>query len=109
MSLIHRLATYIKDSPYLKLWACLVVDFIGFASFFVPFIGESVDVFWAPVSAFFLHFMFGTFLIPMIGLLEELVPGTDFIPTATIAFSIEHIEFCAPLRRFLGMSRARDR
>jgi len=109
MSLIHRIATYIKDSPYLKLWACLVVDFIGFASFLLPFIGETMDVIWAPVSAFFLHFMFGTFLIPLVGFLEELGPGTDFIPTATIAYSVEHIEVFAPLRRLLGMTRARDR
>ena len=101
--LFSRLVSFIKDTKFLKLLACLLVDLIGLASYLLPGLGEFLDAFWAPISAYFLHVMFGTFLIPLVGLLEELGPGTDFIPTATIAFTIEQVECLGPLRRVLGM------
>ncbi|MEE1143199.1 MAG: hypothetical protein U0L22_06185 [Bacteroidales bacterium] len=35
----------------IKLWYCLVMDLIGMATYFVPALGESFDLVWAPISA----------------------------------------------------------
>ena len=42
-----------------SLGACLVMDFLGYATYTVPFFGEFLDILWAPVSAFIFFRMFG--------------------------------------------------
>jgi hypothetical protein len=68
---------------------CIIMDVLGMATYAVPVLGEFADVIWAPLSAliFFLSFggkkaMYGA----AFNLVEELIPGTDFIPTFTIAW-----------------------
>ncbi|MBA2328825.1 MAG: hypothetical protein H0V91_04320, partial [Flavisolibacter sp.] len=41
----------VQPKPLPSLVACLLMDFLGFATFGIPFIGEFLDVLWAPVSA----------------------------------------------------------
>ena len=78
----------------LQLVVCLVVDVIGFASFLLPGFGELGDFAWAPLSAIYLWFMFDHSLrIAALGFFEELMPGLDFVPTATIAWAAENIDF----------------
>lgn len=70
-----------------SLVACLLMDFIGYASYAVPFFGEFLDVLWAPVSAILFWKMFGFrkgFFGGVFSFAEELMPGLDFIPTFTI-------------------------
>merc|ERR1712183_260899 len=89
---LFAFALYVRRSFILKLLACLLVDAIGLASFLLPGIGELGDVAWAPISAAFLFFMFDHSLrVAAVGLFEELMPGLDFVPTATLAWAAENI------------------
>ncbi len=88
-----------KRSPaeFQKLSICLALDVIGFAPELIlagP-LGEYLDVVWAPLYAFVIYSMFGS--RPLIyritlatgGFLEEILPYTDFIPSATIGWVLE--------------------
>ena len=69
----------------IKLMISLMVDGIGMLSYLLPGGGEIADAIWAPISAGTILLMYGG--IPAaIGLLEELGPGTDIIPTATLSW-----------------------
>ena len=41
---------------------------------------------WAPVSALLIQYLYGNGVFSALALVEELLPGTDFIPTACIAW-----------------------
>ena len=56
-------------------------------SYAIPVIGEVFDFIWAPISAIIFFITFGGWkgAIGGIGnLFEELLPGTDFIPSFTL-------------------------
>lgn len=78
-----------------KLSICIVMDIAGMATYFIPALGEIVDVIWAPISAFIFYKMFGG-RFGMIGgvlnFLEEIIPFTDIIPSFTIAWFIRKRE-----------------
>ena len=66
---------------------CIVMDLIGMATYAVPVIGEVADFVWAPVSAVIFFISFGGWKGAVGGtgnLLEELLPGTDIVPSFTI-------------------------
>lgn len=69
------------------LWSILF-DILGTLSFFVPFLGEFSDVFWAPISAYLMIKMYkGTAgkIAGFISFIEEAaILGTDFLPTFTL-------------------------
>lgn len=79
----------VMENKYVKLVACLLLDALGYLSYFVLGIGESIDVIWAPVAAWLNYKMFkdqagtGGALFTFI---EEALPGTDFIPSFTITW-----------------------
>lgn len=76
-----------------SLGACLLMDFLGYATYAVPFFGEFLDILWAPVSAFIFFRMFGGIKGLFGGafnFFEELMPGLDFIPTFTIAWALQY-------------------
>jgi hypothetical protein len=76
------------------LWVCIVMDLLGCASYAVPVLGEVSDIVWAPISAFIFYCMFGGKLGAFGGVfnfLEELFPGTDFIPTFTLSWILKRI------------------
>ncbi len=76
-----------KSKP--SLIYCLFMDIAGMATYAIPVFGEWFDLLWAPLSAFIFYVSFGgkTGKIgSMINLIEELLPGTDFIPTFTLAY-----------------------
>lgn len=76
-----------KQKPMPSLLLCLLFDFIGYASYAVPFFGEFFDLLWAPVSAIIFWKLFGFrkgFFGGVFSFIEELTPGLDFIPTFTI-------------------------
>ena len=76
--------------PGLKLLICILVDFIGVASFAAPGLGETTDVGWAPISALLVNYLFGNGIFTALAFVEEISPGLDFIPTATIAWFFEN-------------------
>lgn len=76
-----------KTTP--SLIFCLFMDLAGLATYAFPVMGEWVDIIWAPLSAFIFYRTFGgrTGKIGSIfNLVEELLPGADFIPTFTLAY-----------------------
>merc|ERR1719345_725607 len=96
-------AESVRNDPMLLLLACLIVDFIGVMSYVLLFIGEATDLFWAPVACFFLQYMFGSMLVSSIGFLEEALPFTDILPTATISWCIAHLESLSSIRQAVGI------
>lgn len=68
---------------------CIFMDIVGVATYAIPVFGEWIDIVWAPLSAIIFYISFGgkTGKIgSVINLIEELLPGTDFIPTFTLAY-----------------------
>lgn len=65
------------------------MDVIGYATFAIPVIGEISDIVWAPISALLFYLSFGGWrggAGALINFVEEVLPGTDFIPVFTIAW-----------------------
>ena len=72
---------------------CVLMDMIGYASYAIPFFGEIADIFWAPISAIIFFISFGGWKGALGGIgnmIEELLPGTDFIPSFTIMWFLQH-------------------
>jgi len=71
---------------------CVMMDLIGYFSYAVPFLGEFADLVWAPISAVIFFFTFGGWKGALGGIgnfIEEILPGTDFIPSFTIMWFIQ--------------------
>ena len=70
-----------------SLLLCIVMDALGYATYALPGIGEYADIVWAPVSAFIFYKTFGGTrgaFGAVFNFAEEILPGTDFIPSFTI-------------------------
>ena len=83
------------DPPLPNIFACILMDIIGMASYIIPGIGESIDVWWAALSGIiFIMFFGGRFgmIGGVLNFLEEILPFTDFIPSFTIAWFIRKRE-----------------
>jgi hypothetical protein len=71
---------------------CIVMDIIGYATYAIPVIGEIADIVWAPISAIVFFVTFGGWKGALGGIgnfIEEILPGTDFIPSFTIMWFIQ--------------------
>ncbi len=67
----------------------LLLDAVGWISYAVPGLGESIDLIWAPLSSYLLMKMYPGTVGKVAGLIEfaeEILPGTDFIPTFTLTY-----------------------
>ena len=74
---------------------CLVMDLIGYATYAVPFLGEFADIVWAPISAIIFFITFGGWKGALGGIgnfIEELLPGTDFIPSFTLMWFLQRYQ-----------------
>jgi len=71
-----------KQLPSLAL--CIVMDVLGYATYAIPGLGELGDIVFAPISAIVFYAMFGSWKGALFNFTEELIPGTDFIPSFTI-------------------------
>mmetsp|Transcript_78552 Transcript_78552/g.168319 ORF Transcript_78552/g.168319 Transcript_78552/m.168319 type:complete len:205 (-) Transcript_78552:97-711(-) len=69
-----------------------IIDMIGFSSYFLPFLGEAFDLAWAPLSAFIVLRLHGCQTTALMNLAEELLPGTDIVPTACLGWASSHKE-----------------
>lgn len=77
-----------------KLMLSILMDAAGMATFLVPGIAEFADLAWAPIAAVtnFLMFRGATGIAGGAGtFLEELLPGTDWIPSFTITWGMKYI------------------
>ena len=83
---------------------CIIMDLIGCASYTLPGLGEFTDIFWAPVSGLIFFIAFGGWRGAFGGVFnfaEELLPGTDFIPTFTIAWVWRYLNNHKPVANSL--------
>jgi hypothetical protein len=84
---IDKLKKQFESDKRLKLFFAVLIDLLGFLSYVIPGFLEFSDVGIAPISAILVYVLFkkklkwATFTF-----LEELLPFTDIIPSATIAW-----------------------
>ena len=90
-----------------KLVVCLVIDGLGDSSFLFPGLGELSDAAYAPLEAFLLGQLFQSNAISGVGFVEEALPFTDILPTATIAWLLENFFADTWPGKALGLSSPR--
>lgn len=83
-----------KKPSFLKLLASICIDLAGNVSYFMDFFGfglagEITDIIFAPISAILVYSLYKNKTIAWINGIEEVLPYTDFIPTATIGWLYE--------------------
>ena len=74
------------------LFFCILMDLLGYATYTVPLLGELGDIFWAPLSSIIFFATFGGWKGALGGIgnfFEELLPGTDFIPSFTLMWFLQ--------------------
>ncbi|KAL7578744.1 hypothetical protein ACA910_015977 [Epithemia clementina (nom. ined.)] len=89
-------STIIPTDIWGKLLFSLWIDFVGSASYLLPLVGEGLDVFWAPIQTTLIMALycppasgrtaFPFFLLPYLSFIEEILPFTDIVPTATMGW-----------------------
>mmetsp|Transcript_36249 Transcript_36249/g.102096 ORF Transcript_36249/g.102096 Transcript_36249/m.102096 type:complete len:429 (+) Transcript_36249:63-1349(+) len=94
----------LRPQQILKLLACLGLDLFGNASYLLPGLGEGADLAYAPVQAVALKMLFQSNFVAVFGFIEEILPFTDIIPTATIAWVLETFFTEHPFVRALGIN-----
>ena len=74
---------------------CILMDMVRYATYSIPVLGEFADLLWAPVSAMIFFASFGSWkgaLGGVFNFVEELLPGTDFVPSFTLMWFIQHMQ-----------------
>lgn len=74
---------------------CILMDIIGYATYAIPGLAEFADILWAPISAIIFMTTFGGWKGALGGVgnfIEEILPGTDFIPSFTIMWFIQNMQ-----------------
>lgn len=89
---------------FVKLIASVGLDMMGNATYFFPGVGELGDTVFAPASAVMLKMMYNANGVAAIGMIEELLPGTDIVPTATIAWFLQTCAPNHPVTRAIGIN-----
>jgi hypothetical protein len=77
-----------------KLFASIICDLIGMASYVIPVVGEFFDILWAPVAGYLMTKIYPGNTGKTAGILttvEELIPGLDIIPTFTLTWIYTYI------------------
>jgi len=100
---LMTVAEAVRNDKWMLLLACIIVDIIGMCSYLILLLGEVVDLWWAPLCGFFLQYMFGSMLMTSFGAIEEVLPLTDLVPTATICWCLTYMEDLQKVRNFLGL------
>jgi hypothetical protein len=83
-----NLSRPISAGLWLELALCVLLDAVGNASLFFPGSGELSDVVTASVTAYLLVLFFDWRSLAAFAFWEEVLPLTDFIPTATVGWSL---------------------
>lgn len=76
----------VKEKSLPSLAACLAMDAVGMASYFLPLVGETFDAFWAIVAAVVFYRWFRSPIGTVATAVEELLLKTDIVPMFTIAY-----------------------
>jgi hypothetical protein len=78
---------------------CVLMDAIGCLTYILPGIGEFGDIIWAPISAIIFYKTFGGWkgaFGSVFNFIEEILPGTDFIPSFTIMWFWKYYSLKTP-------------
>jgi hypothetical protein len=81
-----------KKQPSLAF--CVLMDIIGYATYIIPGLGEFGDIIWAPISGIIFFITFGGWkgaVGGMFNFVEEILPGTDFIPSFTMMWFLKRL------------------
>jgi hypothetical protein len=97
--------TVISQSAWIKLIFCIMIDLGSDASFLLPGIGEIEDLAWAPASAYLLKLLFESNVVSTLEFAKEILPGTDVLPLATIAWVLQNVFTDSPLTGALGLTK----
>ncbi|CAN0040428.1 unnamed protein product, partial [Hapterophycus canaliculatus] len=54
--------------------------------------GQAADLGWAPISSALILYLYGNSIFAGLAFVEEILPGFDIIPTATIAWFLTNSE-----------------
>ena len=71
------------------------MDLVGYATYAIPGLAEIADILWAPISSVIFIATFGGWKGALGGVgnfIEEILPGTDFIPSFTIMWFIQNMQ-----------------
>ena len=76
-----------------KLVISLLIDLIGSSSYLLPVVGEGLDIAWAPIQTILIMAMYDptTPNLKYVSFVEEILPFTDIVPTATIGWMFQFI------------------
>jgi len=77
------------DFDYKKLLMSIALDLAGMFTYLIPGLGESADFLWAPIYAVIIRQMYHSSILGLLGGFEEILIGTDVIPSATIFWLLE--------------------
>lgn len=95
----------ITSGAWVQLFICLVIDLVGDSSFLLPGVGEMEDVAWAPLSSFALLSIFGSNQVAGLDFAKEILPFTDILPVATIAWLLQNVYYDSDVTQLLGLAK----
>lgn len=79
---------------YKKLVIGIILDAIGCISYFIPGVGEFIDIIWAPIAGWLMTKLYqgkpGK-IAGIVAFVEEAVPGLDIIPTFTLMWFYTYV------------------
>lgn len=75
------------------LYLSLAIDALGMLSYLIPGIGEWTDIGMAAITAFAIYKNYGSIGWASFGFIEEILPFTDAIPSATLAWIFRFVIF----------------
>ena len=83
--------TVLPQGMWGRLITSLVIDLVGSASYLVPVVGEVTDIAWAPLSVILIMAMYDTTTphLKYLAFAEEILPFTDFVPSATLGWAAQ--------------------
>jgi hypothetical protein len=84
-------ALLLPQNMWTKLAVSLTIDTIGNASYLLPVVGELADVSWAPLQTLLImaYYDASSPNLKYLSFLEELLPLTDCVPSATLGWLME--------------------
>jgi hypothetical protein len=94
-TVVSGVAEAARADKWIRLACCVTIDLVGSGSLAVPLFGDALDLITAPMCALLIHQIFGSTLVTSASLAEEILPGTDAIPTATLAWLAQNSGYLA--------------
>jgi hypothetical protein len=98
----------IQQEDLVRLFISILVDLIGTSSEVVPVVGEISDLVWAPIAGLILRSMYGSNVVLIFEVAEEILPFTDFLPFATICWTVDVFFADSELARALRIGRHKN-